>query len=218
MALALATLEAPRSVSVLGATGSVGRSTLDLIARTPERYRVEALTAHRNVEGLAAAALRHGARFAVIGEPAGYRRLKDLLAGSDIEVAAGADALIEAAARPAEWVMAAIVGAAGLRPTLTAVRRAALVALATKECLVCAGALLMAEVVRSGAVLLPVDSEHNAIFQALRGARRVARASAMAGSRGRRPARAAPAQGLRTRGRRPGPTGRRGRGSGCRCP
>ena len=169
MALALATLAAPRSVSVLGATGSVGRSTLDLIAHTPERYRVEALTAHRDVEGLAAAALRHGARFAVIGEPAGYPRLKDLLAGSDIEVAAGADALIEAAARPAEWVMAAIVGAAGLRPTLTAVRRAALVALATKECLVCAGALLMAEVARSGAVLLPVDSEHNAIFQALRG-------------------------------------------------
>jgi 1-deoxy-D-xylulose-5-phosphate reductoisomerase len=154
---------------VLGATGSVGRSTLDLIARTPERYRVEALTAHRDVEGLAAAALRHRARFAAIGEPAGYRRLKDVLAGSGIEVAAGADALIEAAARPAQWVMAAIVGAAGLKPTLTAVRRAALVALATKECLVCAGALLMAEVARSGAVLLPVDSEHNAIFQALRG-------------------------------------------------
>ena len=169
MALALATLETPRSVSVLGATGSVGRSTLDLIARTPGRYRVEALTAHRNVEGLAQAALRHRARFAVIGEPAGYPRLKDLLAGSGVEVAAGADALIEAAARPAEWVMAAIVGAAGLKPTLTAVRRAAMVALATKECLVCAGALLMAEVARSGAVLLPVDSEHNAIFQALRG-------------------------------------------------
>ena len=169
MALALASLAAPRSVSVLGATGSVGRSTLDLIARTPERYRVEALTAHRNVEGLAQAALRHRARLAVIGEPAGYRRLKELLAGSDIEVAAGPDALLEAAARPADWVMAAIVGAAGLGPTLTAVRRAAMVALATKECLVCAGALLMAEVARSGAVLLPVDSEHNAIFQALRG-------------------------------------------------
>ena len=169
MALALATLRAPRSVSVLGATGSVGRSTLDLIGRTPERYRVEALTAHRDVEGLAQAALGHGARLAVIGDPAGYGRLKERLAGSGVEVAAGADGLIEAALRPAEWVMAAIVGAAGLAPTLAAVRRGATVALATKECLVCAGALLMAEVTRAGAVLLPVDSEHNAIFQALRG-------------------------------------------------
>jgi 1-deoxy-D-xylulose-5-phosphate reductoisomerase len=169
MALALATLEPVRSVSVLGATGSVGRSTLDLVGRTPERYRVEALTAHRDVEGLAQAALSHHARLAVIGEPAGYRRLKEILAGSGIEVAAGPDGLVEAAERPADGVMAAIVGAAGLKPTLTAVRRAAMVALATKECLVCAGTLLMAEVARSGAVLLPVDSEHNAIFQALRG-------------------------------------------------
>jgi 1-deoxy-D-xylulose-5-phosphate reductoisomerase len=169
MALALATLKPPRSVSVLGATGSVGRSTLDLVGRSPERYRVEALTAHRNVEGLAQAALRHHARLAVIGEPERYPQLKELLAGSGIEVAAGPDGLIEAAERPADWVMAAIVGAAGLGPTLAAVRRAALVAFATKECLVCAGALLMAEVARSGATLLPVDSEHNAIFQALRG-------------------------------------------------
>jgi 1-deoxy-D-xylulose-5-phosphate reductoisomerase len=169
MALALATLKPPRSVSVLGATGSVGRSTLDLVGRSPERYRVEALTAHRNFEGLAQAALRHHARLAVIGEPERYPQLKELLAGSGIEVAAGPDGLIEAAERPADWVMAAIVGAAGLGPTLAAVRRAAMVAFATKECLVCAGALLMAEVARSGAVLLPVDSEHNAIFQALRG-------------------------------------------------
>ena len=168
MALALATLPR-RSVTILGATGSVGRSTLDLIARAPERYRVEALTAHSNVDGLAAAARSHGARLAVIGDPAAYRRLKEALAGSDVAVAAGSEGLAEAAARPADWVMAAIVGAAGLGPTLTAVRRGAMVALATKECLVCAGALLMAEVASSGAVLLPVDSEHNAIFQALRG-------------------------------------------------
>jgi 1-deoxy-D-xylulose-5-phosphate reductoisomerase len=168
MALALAT-EPRRSVTILGATGSVGRSTLDLIARAPERYRVEALTAHSNAEGLAAAARSHGARLAVVGDPACYRRLKEALAGSGVAVAAGSDGLAEAAARPADWVMAAIVGAAGLGPTLTAVRRGAMVALATKECLVCAGALLMAEVASSGAVLLPVDSEHNAIFQALRG-------------------------------------------------
>ena len=156
-------------MTILGATGSVGRSTLDLIAHAPERYRVEALTAQSNVDGLAAAARRHRARLAVIGDPKGYARLKEALAGSETAVAAGPEGLTEAAARPADWVMVAIVGAAGLGPTLTAVRRAAMVALATKECLVCAGALLMAEVATSGAVLLPVDSEHNAIFQALRG-------------------------------------------------
>jgi 1-deoxy-D-xylulose-5-phosphate reductoisomerase len=161
--------EPRRSVTILGATGSVGRSTLDLIGGAPERYRVEALTAQQNVDALAALAVSHGARLAVIGDPAGYRRLRDALAGTGIAVAAGQDGLTEAAARPADWVMSAIVGAAGLGPTLTAVRRAAMVALATKECLVCAGAMLMAEVEASGAVLLPVDSEHNAIFQALRG-------------------------------------------------
>jgi 1-deoxy-D-xylulose-5-phosphate reductoisomerase len=169
MALALAIERSPRSVSVLGATGSVGQSTLDLIGRTPERYRVEALTAHRNVDRLAAAAVRHRARFAAIADPARYRDLKAALSGSGIAVAAGDDGLAEAALRPADWVMAAIVGAAGLGPTLAAVRRGAMVALATKECLVCAGAILMAEVASGGAVLLPVDSEHNAIFQALRG-------------------------------------------------
>ncbi len=168
MAVAWST-EPRRSVTILGATGSVGRSTLDLIGGAPERYRVEALTAQQNVDALAALAVSHGARLAVIGDPAGYPRLRDALAGTGIAVAAGQDGLTEAAARPADWVMSAIVGAAGLGPTLTAVRRAAMVALATKECLVCAGTLLMAEVEASGAVLLPVDSEHNAIFQALRG-------------------------------------------------
>jgi 1-deoxy-D-xylulose-5-phosphate reductoisomerase len=168
MAVAWA-VEPQRSVTILGATGSVGRSTLDLIGAAPECYQVEALTAQRNVDELAALAVKHRARLAVIGDPAGYRRLREALAGTGIAVAAGLEGLGEAAARPADWVMAAIVGAAGLGPTLTAVRRAAMVALATKECLVCAGPLLMAEVETSGAVLLPVDSEHNAIFQALRG-------------------------------------------------
>jgi 1-deoxy-D-xylulose-5-phosphate reductoisomerase len=158
-----------RSITILGATGSVGQSTLDLIGLESDRYRIEALTAHRNVEALARMALRYRAKLAVIGDPSGYPALREALAGSGVEAACGQAGLLEAAERPAEWVMAAIVGAAGLRPTLSAIRRGAMVALATKECLVCAGALLMDEVLRSGAVLLPVDSEHNAIFQALRG-------------------------------------------------
>jgi 1-deoxy-D-xylulose-5-phosphate reductoisomerase len=168
MAVALST-DRERSVTILGATGSVGQSTLDLIGLDLDRYRVEALTAHSNVEGLARAARRYRAKLAVIGDPSGYAALREALAGSGIEAACGESGLIEAAARPADWVMAAIVGAAGLGPTLTAIRRGAMVALATKECLVCAGGLLMDEVRRSGAMLLPVDSEHNAIFQALRG-------------------------------------------------
>jgi 1-deoxy-D-xylulose-5-phosphate reductoisomerase len=161
-----------RRVTILGATGSIGQSTLDLIGAAPERYEVVALTGHRNVERLAAAALRHRAQLAVIGDPTAYASLKDALDGSEIEVAGGPAGLIEAAARPADWVMSAIVGAAGLEPTLAAVRRGVIIALATKESLICAGALLLDEVRASGAVLLPVDSEHNAIFQALRGERR----------------------------------------------
>ncbi len=162
----LAASEAPpRRVSILGATGSVGCSTLDLIARNPAAYEVEALTAYRNVDLLAEQARRLGARLAVIGDPDRYADLKAALAGSDVEAAAGEVALVEAADRPADWVMAAIVGAAGLRPTLAAVGRGAIVALANKECLVCAGELMLEQVRRSGATLLPVDSEHNAIFQ-----------------------------------------------------
>ena len=161
-----------RRVTILGATGSIGQSTLDLIGAAPERYEVVALTGHRNVERLAAAALRHRAQLAVIGDPTAYASLKDALDGSEIEVAGGPSGLIEAAARSADWVMSAIVGAAGLEPTLAAVRRGVIIALATKESLICAGALLLNEVRASGAVLLPVDSEHNAIFQALRGERR----------------------------------------------
>jgi 1-deoxy-D-xylulose-5-phosphate reductoisomerase len=160
-----------RRVTILGATGSIGQSTLDLIGAAPERYEVVALTGQRNVERLPAAARRHRAQLAVVGDPASYASLKEALAGSGIEVAGGPQGLIEAAERSADWVMAAIVGAAGLEPTLAAVRRGAMVALATKEALICAGALLLDEVRASGAVLLPVDSEHNAIFQAVRGER-----------------------------------------------
>ena len=159
------TLEAPRRVSVLGATGSVGRSTADLLARQTERFAVEAVTANRNAEQLAAMAKSLGARFAVVADEAQYAALKAALSGSGIEAGAGAQAVVEAAERPSDVVVASIVGAAGLESTLAAVRRGATVALANKETLVCAGDLVMAEVKRHGATLLPVDSEHSAIFQ-----------------------------------------------------
>jgi 1-deoxy-D-xylulose-5-phosphate reductoisomerase len=155
----------PRAITVLGSTGSIGTNTLDLIGRNPGRYRVEALTANGNVEALAAQARTFNARLAVVADAARYGALKEALAGTGIEAAAGPDALKEAAARPTDWVMAAIVGAAGLEPTLQAVNRGATVALANKECLVCAGELFMRAVAERGATLLPVDSEHNAIFQ-----------------------------------------------------
>jgi len=154
-----------KSVTVLGATGSVGQSTLDLISRNGNKFNVVALTAYSKVEDLAKAAISFNAQLAVIGDERKLGTLKALLAGSGVESAAGDEALIEAAARPSDIVMAAIVGAAGLRPTMAAVRRGATVALANKECLVCAGDLLMAEVAEHGATLLPVDSEHNAIYQ-----------------------------------------------------
>ena len=157
----------PRSLTILGSTGSIGCNTIDLIERHPEEYRVVALTAYNSAEMLAEQARRLRPELVVIGDERRYRDLKSALAGAEIEVAAGPQALIEAAQRPADWVMAAIVGAAGLAPTLAAVRRGALVALANKETLVCAGDLMMAEVARCGATLLPVDSEHNAIFQVL---------------------------------------------------
>jgi len=157
--------EKPRGVTILGSTGSVGQSTVDLIARDPASYRVEALVARTSVELLAEQARRLRARLAVAAEPDRYQALKAALAGTSIEVAAGPEAVIEAAERPAEWVMAAVVGFAGLAPTLAAARRGALVALANKEALVCAGRLLIDAIEQSGGVLLPVDSEHNAIFQ-----------------------------------------------------
>lgn len=159
--------EAPRKVTVLGSTGSIGRNTLDLIERNPESFEIEALTAHRNVRVLIEQARRLRPVIAVIADESGHAELKEGLAGTGIGVAAGRVALIEAAGRPVDLVMAAIVGAAGLAPTLAAVRRGATIALANKETLVCAGAFMMAEVERHGATLLPVDSEHNAIFQVL---------------------------------------------------
>ncbi|MCG8689794.1 MAG: 1-deoxy-D-xylulose-5-phosphate reductoisomerase, partial [Minwuiales bacterium] len=155
----------PRRVTILGSTGSVGCNTIDLIRRQPEAFVVEALTAYGNVSALAEQARRTGAKLAVIGDPALYDDLKQALDGSGVEAAAGPEALVEAAARPSDRVVAAIVGAAGLEPTLAAVRRGAVVALANKECLVCAGELMTREVAEHGATLLPVDSEHNAIFQ-----------------------------------------------------
>ena len=156
-----------RSVTLLGATGSIGSSTVDLLAAAPERYRVEAVAASRNAAALAALARKIGARFAAIADPALYGELKEGLAGTGIAAAAGEGAVIEAANWPADWVMAAITGAAGLKPALAALERGATVALANKECLVCAGALFMRRAVEIGATVLPVNSEHNAIFQSL---------------------------------------------------
>jgi len=156
-----------RSVSILGATGSIGASTVDLIKRAPDNYKVEAVSARRNAAALAKIARELGAKLAVVADPAAYNDLKSALSGSNIEPAAGEAALLEAAQRPADWVMAAISGSIGLKPTLAAIERGATVALANKECLVCAGALFMRRAASVGATVLPVDSEHNAIFQAL---------------------------------------------------
>jgi len=163
-------VSAPRTLSIFGATGSIGCSTLDLIGRDPEAYEVLALTAGCDVEKLARAAIAHRARLAVIADERCYGDLKAALAGTDVEAAAGTDALVEAAQMGADWTMAAIVGLAGLAPTLAAVRQGRTVALANKESLVAAGDVMMAAVQESGATLLPVDSEHNAIFQCLAGA------------------------------------------------
>jgi 1-deoxy-D-xylulose-5-phosphate reductoisomerase len=154
-----------RRVTVLGSTGSIGCNTAELLAADRASYAVEALVASRNAERLAEQAKALDAKFAVVADESQYRALKDALAGSGIEAGAGTAAVVEAASRPADWVMAAIVGAAGLAPTLAAVRRGAIVALANKEVLVCAGELVTKEAEAHGARLLPVDSEHNAIFQ-----------------------------------------------------
>lgn len=157
-------------MSILGATGSIGRSTMALIdAAEPGAFRIEALVANRDVATLAAQARRCGASMAVVADPAAYGALKDALGGTGIALGAGPEAVVEAAARPAEWTMAAIVGAAGLRSTLAALERGGTLALANKESLVCAADLVMAAAARGGATLLPVDSEHNAVFQCLQG-------------------------------------------------
>ncbi len=156
-----------KSVSVFGVTGSIGTSTVDILKSHADKYSVDAVTAHRNVEALAQIARDLSAKFAVIGDPNLYDELCDALAGSGIEAGAGESALIDAAQRPSDIVIAAIVGAAGLKPTLAAIRRGARVGLANKETLVCAGALMTGEVAQHGATLIPVDSEHSAIFQVL---------------------------------------------------
>lgn len=165
-----------RSISILGVTGSVGRSTVSVIQELRAQgasVSVEAVTAGGNVAGLVEACRKLKPRFAALSDESLLGEARAALSGMEIEVAAGASALEEAGARPADLVMSAIVGAAGLKPTLAAVRRGALVALANKECLVCAGPLFLAAAARSGARLLPVDSEHNAIFQVMTHPKRV---------------------------------------------
>lgn len=162
-----AAASAVRSVTVLGATGSIGDSTMDLLRGARDRYRVEALTANGNVQALAKLAKEFDARFAAVADPSRLGELKEALAGTRTECGAGESAIIEAAARPADWVMAAVSGAAGLKPALAAVDRGAAVALANKECLVCAGDFFMQRAAKAGACILPADSEHNALFQAL---------------------------------------------------
>ena len=158
---------AVRSVTVLGATGSIGDSTMDLLRGARDRYRVEALTGNSNVRGLAKLAKEFDARFVAVADPSRLTELKEALSGTRTECGAGESAIIEAAARPADWVMAAVSGAAGLKPALAAVDRGATVALANKECLVCAGDFFMQRAMNAGACILPADSEHNALFQAL---------------------------------------------------
>ncbi len=157
--------DTPRRVTILGSTGSIGCNTLDLIAREPDKYAVEAITGNRNTELLVEQALKFNPRMVAVASEENYASVKSALSGTGIEVGAGEESMVEAASRPADWVMAGIVGGAGLAPTIAAAKRGATVALANKECLVCAGDLLLSEVADSGATLLPVDSEHNAIFQ-----------------------------------------------------
>jgi 1-deoxy-D-xylulose-5-phosphate reductoisomerase len=160
----------PRSIVLLGATGSIGRSTVDLLERNPQSFVVAAVAGGGDYEALARVARAVKAKFAAIRDPAAYSGLKAALAGSGIEAAAGREAVIEAALRDADLVVSAIVGAAGVEPTHAALSAGRDVALANKECLVCAGVPFMRTAARLGVKLLPMDSEHNAIFQALGGA------------------------------------------------
>lgn len=158
-----------RTLTLLGATGSIGASTLDLVRRNPDDWQVEVLTANCSAAELAALAREFDAKVAVVGDEACLPELRAALAGSGIAAAGGAQALCEAAARPVDMTVAAIVGCAGLAPVMAAVERGGTIALANKEALVSAGEVLMAAVTRHGATLLPTDSEHNAIFQCLSG-------------------------------------------------
>ncbi len=156
-----------KTVSVLGSTGSVGTQTIDLLQADPDRYEVRALVAGRNAALLAAQARALRCRLAVVSDPEAWPALREALAGSGIAAEAGPEAVVEAARMAADWTMCAITGAAGLPSTLAAIHRGQSVALANKEALVCAGEVMLAAVRESGATLLPVDSEHNAIFQAM---------------------------------------------------
>ncbi|TKD50767.1 1-deoxy-D-xylulose-5-phosphate reductoisomerase [Sphingomonas baiyangensis] len=160
-----------RRISILGATGSIGTSTLDLIERAPDDFAVVALTANRDVSALAAAAIRTRARFAAVADAACLPALREALAGTGIEAGGGVEAVCEAARMPADWTMSAIVGCAGLGPTLAAIEGGRTVVIANKEPLVSAGEVILAAAARSGATLLPADSEHNAIFQCMDSAR-----------------------------------------------
>lgn len=159
--------DGPARISVLGATGSIGRSTLDLLGREPDRWRVVALVAGRDAAALAEAARAHRAEHAVVADPAAYRELAERLDGTGIAVSAGPDAVVAAAGLPTDIVVSAVVGAAGLAPSLAALGATRVLALANKETMVCAGALVTREAARRGVAILPVDSEHNAIFQVL---------------------------------------------------
>ena len=158
-----------RSITVLGATGSIGASTLDLIRREKDKWRVVALTANGNAAELARLAREFSAEIAVVADEASLPALREALAGSGIAAAGGPAALVEAAARPVDMTIAAIVGCAGLEPTMAAIEQGGCIGLANKEALVSAGDVMTAAVARTGATLLPVDSEHNAIFQCLAG-------------------------------------------------
>ena len=160
-----------RKIIILGATGSIGKSTLDLVERSPERFEVVAVTAATNAEELARIARRTNARLAVVADESRLRDLQELLVGANCRAEAGEQALIEAATGEADLVIAAIVGCAGLKPVMAAVGAGRIVALANKEALVTAGELMMSAAAENGAVMLPVDSEHNAIFQCLAGSR-----------------------------------------------
>lgn len=154
-----------KTISILGSTGSIGCSTLDILDKNPEDFELIAITANKNISLLIEQCRKYKPQIAVIGDSSNYDELKSALNGSGIEVACGEAAIIDAGAHEADFLMAGIVGSAGLKPTMAAIKRGTSVGLANKECLVCAGDLFMAEVAKSGTTLLPVDSEHNAIFQ-----------------------------------------------------
>ena len=162
-----AATRAPRVITVLGATGSIGRSTAEILCGAPNDFTVAAIAGGRDALALARMAIRLGASFAALADPSGFAALKSALAGTGIVAAAGEDAVIEAALHPADLVVGAIAGTVGVKPTFAALEAGRTIALANKECLVCAGAAFMRQAREVGTRLLPVDSEHNAIFQAL---------------------------------------------------